>query len=211
MQQISIFEAIGRLIIAICILLGSLVVFDLLIYITVMNASVGKTIHAAYEDSYREGYAQTYDSAYQLAFNGAYEEGYEKGHQIGLGTEAGEKVATRVELHNPTYDEVREFLARDMTDSNPYIKGVYMCADFAADVNNNAEFQGIRTAYVIIHARAWSHAVVAFETTDKGLVSVEPISDAIVGVVVGRPYRWTAGGDISTLTDDIVVELEFIW
>ncbi len=210
-QGISIFEALGRVLIGISITIGCLIILDLVIYIGVMNSMVSRSITTAYEDNYDDGYTRNYDGAYQLAYSDAYDKGYEKGYQVGLGTESGGEVAPRVELHNPTYQELRQFLDSDPTEFNPYIKGVYMCADFAAQLNNNAEFKGIRTAYVIIHAREWSHAVVAFETVDRGTVFVEPMLDTEVEVVVGKPYRWMAGREGSTSYENTVVELEFIW
>lgn len=211
MQEIGFLEAIGRVIIGILILIGSLVVFDIVVYISVTHSSVSRSIVAAYEDGYGEGYLQTYENGYQAAYDESYTKGYEKGLEVGLEIGSGEEVTTLVEVHNPTYKELREFLVHDKTDSNLYIRGVYMCADFAADLNNNAEHQGIRAAYVIVRARTWSHALVAFETVDRGLVFVEPISDTHVKVEVGEAYRWLSGGIASTRYADTVVGIEFIW
>ncbi len=211
MQEVGFLEAVGRVIIGILILIGSLVVFDIVVYISVTNSSVGRSIVAAYEDGYGEGYLQTYDSGYQSAYGGSYTKGYEKGLEVGLEIGSGEEVTTLVEVHNPTYQELREFLEHDKTDANPYIRGVYMCADFAADLNNNAEHQGIRAAYVTVRARTWGHALVAFETVDRGLVFVEPISDTYVKVEVGEVYRWLSGGVGSTGYGDTVIGIELIW
>ena len=210
-EGIGFFEALGRILLGICIVIGCLIILDLIIYIGFMNSDVSASINTAYQKSYNQGYTRNYDDAYQLTYGDAFDEGYEKGYQIGTDTQQETDITPRVELHNPTYQELREFIARDLTDSNPYIKGVYMCADFAADVNNNAEFQGIRAAYVIIHAREWNHAIVAFETVDRGIIFVEPILDTGVEVVVGQPYRWMEGREDSTPYEDTVVELEFIW
>jgi len=211
MREISFLEAIGRVVIGIAILIGALVVFDLLVYISVTNSNAGKSILTAYEEGYGEGYLETFGGGYEAAYEEAYAKGYEKGFELGLEVGSGEEAITLVEVHNPTYKELREFLERDKTDANLYIRGIYMCADFAADVNNNAERQGIRAAYVIIRARGWSHAVVAFETTDRGIIFIEPISDAVVKVVVDEPYRWYAGGTGATRYDDTVVDIELIW
>jgi len=211
MKEISIFEAIGRVILGMVIVIGALFVLILVSYMSMTNSNAAKSIIAAYESGYGEGYAQTHDSSYQASYGEAHDKGYEKGYEIGLEIKSGGEVANRIELHNPTYEELREFLARDKTDANLYIKGVYMCADFASDVNNNAELQGIRAAYVIIHAREWSHAIVAFETADRGLVFVEPILDKQVNVAVGETYWWVTGAVGSTYYDSTVVEIEFIW
>ena len=210
-EEIGLFEALGRILFGICIVIGCLIILDLVIYIGVMNSDVSASINTAYQKSYNQGYTRNYEDAYQLTYGDAFDEGYEKGYQIGLDIQQGADITARVELHNPTYQELREFIVRDSTDSNPYIKGVYMCADFAADVNNNAEFQGIRAAYVIIHAREWNHAIVAFETVDRGIIFIEPMLDTGVEVVIGQPYRWMEGREDSTPYEDTVVELEFIW
>ena len=210
-KGISFFEAAGRILFGICIIIGCLVILDLIIYIGVMNSDVKANITDSYQKNYDQGYARNYDSSYEMAYGDAFDTGYEKGYQIGLDVLFEGEISPRVELRNPTYQELRDFIKHDLTDSNKYVKGVYMCADFAADVNNNAEFQGIRAAYVIIHAREWNHAVVAFETVDKGIIFIEPILDTEVEVVVGQPYRWMEGREDTTPYEDTIVELEFIW
>ena len=46
--------------------------------------------------------------------------------------------ASSATLRNPTYFEAQQFVASDKTDSHPYVKGSYTCADFAADFRSNA-------------------------------------------------------------------------
>jgi hypothetical protein len=91
-------------------------------------------------------------------------------------------------LHNPTFDEVISFLEEDRTDSNPYIEGEYVCTHFARDVNNNAEDEGIRCAFVAISFPRSAHAIVAFDTTDQGLVYFDPQADERVIPVIGKQY-----------------------
>jgi hypothetical protein len=91
-------------------------------------------------------------------------------------------------LHNPTFDEVISFLQEDKTDSNPYIEDKYVCTHFARDVNNNAEDQGIRCAFVDIRFPLSAHAIVAFDTTDQELVYFDPITDERVRPVIGKQY-----------------------
>ncbi|UCH42573.1 MAG: hypothetical protein JSW16_07130 [Dehalococcoidales bacterium] len=76
---------------------------------------------------------------------------------------------------NPTYAELVAFISKDGTDTNEYIPGKYVCADFAEDVHNNAEAAGIRAAWVGIEFEGddIGHALNAFETTDKGLVYID--------------------------------------
>jgi hypothetical protein len=91
-------------------------------------------------------------------------------------------------LHNPTFQEVLDFLSEDRTDKNEYREPNYVCSHFARDVNNNAESQGIRCAYVDIRYPQQAHAIVAFDTIDEGLVYFEPTSDERVRPVVGEAY-----------------------
>jgi hypothetical protein len=91
-------------------------------------------------------------------------------------------------LHDPTYTEVINFLARDSTDSNTYSLSSYTCAYFSKDVNNNAEKQGIRCAYVVLNFPSLGHAIVAFNTTDRGLVYFEPQYDVRADLMMGKRF-----------------------
>jgi len=88
---------------------------------------------------------------------------------------------TPVEIHDPTFAEMEIFLHNDKTDENSYINGKYMCKEFSTDLINNAIKQKIRCAFVVIDkVGEIDHAIVAFNTTDQGLIYIEPMSDAIL-------------------------------
>lgn len=91
-------------------------------------------------------------------------------------------------LHNPTFEEAISFLAEDKTDSNEYVEDTYVCSHFAYDVNTHADSQGIRCAYVDMRYPQTAHAIIAFDTTDKGLVYFDPSTDERVKPVVGKEY-----------------------
>jgi len=120
-------------------------------------------------------------------------------------------------LRDPTYREMSDFLARDETSEREYIEEEYACVDFAADVKANVAKEGIRCAYVIIEYRGGGgHAIVAFDTTDEGLVFIEPQFDWEVGLEIGRPYyqcvkpppgRYMATPD----DDDTITRFIVIW
>ena len=58
-------------------------------------------------------------------------------------------------------------------------------------VNNNAEDMGISCAVVIINFNLSSHAIIAFNTTDRGMVYFEPQTDDVVrNLEIGNDY-WT--------------------
>jgi len=112
-------------------------------------------------------------------------QGYDRGYDDGV----VEGVGSGYTLRNPTYHELKRFLAEDKTDSKQYVDGVYTCSDFSADVNNNAEVQGLRAAVVFIDFPSErSHVVVAFETVDKGLIFIEPQFDDEIEVRTGISY-----------------------
>jgi hypothetical protein len=91
-------------------------------------------------------------------------------------------------LHDPTFKETLDFLERDQTDANEYLEGEYVCSHFAADVNNNAEKQGIRCALVDVRLPDSGHAIIAFDTVDEGMVFFEPLTDDRVRPVIGKRY-----------------------
>jgi hypothetical protein len=169
-------------------------------------------VAAAYEDGYDYGNTQTFDLGYKEAHARAYNRGYEKGYEIGLETGSNEEATALVELRNPTYEEMRKLLIQDKTDLNTFVKGEYVCSDFSAQLNNNAEANGIRAAYVRIRSKKWGHAIVAFETIDRGLVFIEPQSDSEVELIIGEPYPWQSVGAISPLTSyDPITAIQIIW
>jgi len=87
----------------------------------------------------------------------------------------------RIELINnpnavdPTWQQLKEFLIADETDTKRYYRISYMCGAFAEDVHNNAEIAGIKAAWVAVDFEGGGagHALNAFQTTDKGLVYVD--------------------------------------
>ena len=93
------------------------------------------------------------------------------------------------ELKNPNFQELRDFILRDPTSRNKFVLNQYECRHFATDVNNNAEAEGLRCAFVLLCFDRGQHAVVAFDTTDRGLVYIEPQTDAAIHPEVGSKYQ----------------------
>jgi len=210
LKEIAI--AIARIVLGMVVLIEGLTALVFITYTSSIGGIYSDKIAAAYEDRYDNGYTQTYDVGYQEAYSEAHDKGYDKGYEIGLGTGSTEGVSTRVELYNPTYKEMREFLASDETDSRSFVTGEFVCSDFAAQLNNNAEANGIRAAYVRIRSKEWGHAVVAFETVDRGLIFIEPQSDRQVKLVIGESFPWYLVGAISPIGyHDPVVEIQIMW
>ena len=94
-------------------------------------------------------------------------------------------------VKDPTYRDMKSFLAADTTDSFAYTTNEFVCHDFAAVVAGNAREQKIRCAYVMIDFiddGTPGHAIIAFNTTDRGLIYVEPQSDEQVNLRIGYSY-----------------------
>lgn len=93
-------------------------------------------------------------------------------------------------LRNPSYPEMLEFLSTDQTDKDEYVLGKYTCVNFAADLKNNALNAGFNCGYVVIFFQPinFSHAVNCFNTTDFGLIFIEPQEDSIVTLSIGQQY-----------------------
>lgn len=95
----------------------------------------------------------------------------------------------RYTLHDPTYFELVSFMTSDKTDKKPYDESSFTCINYAQEVNNNAEEKGIRCGYVRVNLSGGvGHALVVFNTTDRGMVYYEPQSDERVNLRVGKDY-----------------------
>ena len=118
---------------------------------------------------------------------------------------------------DPTYDMVMDFLADDRTNSKHYDATDYNCTDYSADVKANAADEGIRCAYVTIRfVEEKGHSIVAFDTTDEGLIFIEPQTDDEVDLREGRRYHESViakpGQEyLAPDDDDTVVRFTVIW
>jgi|GEM_PF-5398017 len=103
------------------------------------------------------------------------------------------------QAHDPAFQELKDFLQQDNTDTYLYNSSTFVCTDYAEMLHNNAEEAGIRTAFVTVNFTNESsgHALNAFSTTDIGLVYIDdtggyshqPCSnDRLVAVEVGKAY-----------------------
>jgi hypothetical protein len=111
-------------------------------------------------------------------------------------------------LRNPTFLEAKMFVASDGTNQHPYLEKSYTCSNFAHDFRTNALEAGYYCGVVIIfNSNRDSHALNCFNTTDLGLVFLEPQTDNFVTVEVGKPYPVL---NFSSLSSDQIVEGFFI-
>jgi hypothetical protein len=138
---------------------------------------------AGYSSGRVDGYAEGEAAGYNAGETAGYEAGYAEGVEAALGHD--------YTLRDPTYAEVVAFLKKDKTDENEYIEdtyGVYVCSHFVRDVGNNAEEEGLRSAYVGLRFPELGHAIIAFDTIDRGLVYFDAITDERVNPVIGKRY-----------------------
>jgi len=162
--------------------------------------SLGK--QGGYDEGYVSGKRDGYDEGYDLGRADGYEDGYEVGMEAGFGH--------GYTLRDPTYREVVTFLREDRTDKNKYVEDTYVCSHFARDVCNNAEEEGLRCAYVLLIFPEGSHAIIAFDTIDEGLVYFESQTDERMKTVVGKPY-WPRDKYSPPSYDDTIIDILVIW
>ena len=92
-------------------------------------------------------------------------------------------------LHDPSTAEMNSFLQNDSTSNNTYNDTTYTCSYFSKDVKNNAESKGIRCAIVLlVFNQTLGHAMVGFNTSDKGFVYIEPQNDLQQNITKGGAY-----------------------
>jgi hypothetical protein len=98
----------------------------------------------------------------------------------------------------------------DKTDEKAYVENVYTCYHFAAEIGRNADREGIRSAYIRIDFPEGGHAIVAFNTFDRGLVFIEPQTDEEMKVEIGKPY-WPRAKYLPPDYDDTVIKITIYW
>jgi len=93
-------------------------------------------------------------------------------------------------LINPTWEELQNFLLEDKTDEIPYALDEFDCNGFTITLRDNAWLRGFRSAFVAIGfgQNAAGHAFNAFETTDKGIVYIEPQRDNVAYLEKGSIF-----------------------
>lgn len=168
---------------------------------TDLDSRMAATSRRGFEEGYVEGYEEG------LQEGGI--DGYQEGSKAGFGEVVREDYDVSPEtgfyfLCSPTYDEVQEILAEDTSGS-------------AREINNSAEAQGIRAAYVRCRistleaeGKIYLLELVAFETVDEGLIFIEPSSHQEVELGIGRHYS-ELNRFSSLKYDGIISDIKIIW
>lgn len=171
----------------------------------------GGSIFLGYIRGYQKANTGNNTTAYSQGKDEGYQAGYQSGYQAGYKPGPEQKQSDGYTLQNPTYQEMKTFLAQDFTNTNTYNEDKYVCVDFAAAVNNNAEAKDIRCAVVdIFYPDGYGHTIVAFDTTDRGLIYVEPQFDVEVKLVVGRSYS-QLNNFTAAPRDDTIKRYLIVW
>jgi len=131
-------------------------------------------------------------------------------YQAGYNQALQDSQGNNYNIRNPTYTEALQFTATDQTDKNIHNEETYTCTNFAADFKNNAFDAGYQCGYVEIVFVELAHAIVCFNTTDQGLIFIEPQDDQVVTLKVGTVY-WDRTIYETPDFDDTVVRYTIVW
>jgi hypothetical protein len=139
-----------------------------------------------------------------------YEERYTTGYSMGYVEGVKDGAGSGYTIRDPTYEEMMAFLRADKTNEKVYDADSYNCYDYTRDMCKNAVDQGYRVGFVYLYFKESAHALVCFNTTDRGIVYVEPQYDSIVNVDVGVHY-WSTIPNVRSAFDDKIVRFGIIW
>ena len=188
------------------VILVGLIAVGMLISL-IMAGSLDTRLAAAHDRGAVEGKAQGYLASLYEGHKAGFQDGSKMGYAMARGEQYSYEGSHKAGLHfayNPTYYEVQEILA----ESN---------AISAREINDYAEANGIRTAYVWCQiAReageetVYVYHLVAFETVDKGLVVIEPLSYRTVKMELGQRYSELNGSPVPP-HDDTIIKITIIW
>jgi hypothetical protein len=131
----------------------------------------------------------------------AFADGYLQGLHAGVGS--------GYNVRDPSYLEMIRFIAQDKTNLHPYVENSYTCWQFSADVLNNAFKAGYRGGFVYITLAEGAHSIVCFNTTDRGLIFVEPQDDSLENLQVGIHYFDPTKYSVNY--NDTIVSYVIIW
>ena len=112
----------------------------------------------------------------------------------------------RIEYQDTLYIVVKMLLSEVRTWASTYRFPNYVCTHFSKVLFDKMTVQGIRCGYVVVtFQNNMSHALVAFDTLDRGLIYLEPQDGYEVQIEVGKgidtAYAGVDAGSIVTRID----------
>src|SRR4030065_2745847 len=72
------------------------------------------------------GYQKGHQASYTEAYNQGKDEGYQSGYEAGYKPSPGQETSSEYALSNPTYQEMKTFLAQYSTGSKTYAEHEYV-------------------------------------------------------------------------------------
>lgn len=160
------------------------------------------------DDGIVEGKLIGFDEGYEVGYDEGADIGYDEGVNFGYLEGVVDGAGHGYNLRDPTYREAIAFMSSDRTDLNKYIVDVYTCRYFTRDFIENAMDQGYQCHYVSIRYEDGAHAIVAFNTVDRGIIYIEPQNDKILTPKVGEPFY--PRDQYSVTWDDTIIEIMMI-
>jgi hypothetical protein len=166
------------------------------------------------EEGYSTGYSTGYGKGDSVGYNRGYTKGYDGGYSTGNSTGytkgINDLAKSGFTTRNPTYSEAMVFVQSNQVDKNIYNTDSYTCYDFTADFIDAALKIGYRAGFVYIELKEGAHAIVCFNTTDRGVIYIEPQSDEQVSLEVGKPY-WNRAKYLPPTHNDTILDFGIIW
>jgi hypothetical protein len=89
------------------------------------------------------------------------------------------KIHNNPNAHNPTYQELYNFIIKDNTDKIPYNLNSFVCIDYAVMVHDNAENANMTSGVALFEFSNYpdGHACNVFNTSDRGLIFIDCTGD----------------------------------
>ncbi len=188
------------------IIFAALIGIGFVTSIIVTNTLINQ-VATARERGFEEGHTQGYEAGFCDGSKAGYQEGSKIGSERATEENPGDNSdygAGFYFTYNPTYDELQAILAETNKTT-------------AMEINNFAEANGIRTAYVrcqiarkTAERTVYVYHVVAFETVDRGFIIIRPRSLEEIEVEIGKSYSELNGFPTPSY-DDTITKITIVW
>lgn len=104
-------------------------------------------------------------------------------------------------LINPTYEQLKDFVRKDLTNKKQWTNS-FDCTEFSNEFISNFAKEGFYSCNVEIDytkregGKRFGHIIVAINTTDKGLIYLEPQTDRLINpVFMQKGYNYCSAVD----------------